>query len=94
MFKVSDDEDDEDAYLQRHNLEILKASVDAREKQMHYKTLKQEKGGESPNLMYDENTTGNDEMLHNEVDRRSNIRRKKRLLSAEEEALIGNYKNF
>ena len=90
MFKVSDDEDDEDAYLQRHNLEILKASVDAREKQMHYKTLKQEKGGESPNLMYDENTTDNDEMLHNEVDRRSNIRRKKRLLSAEEEALIGN----
>ena len=81
-FKVSDDED-EDAFIQRHNLEILKASVEAKDKQAHQKAF------------YDENTTDNDdvstnyEINGNNGNGRRNSRRRKRLLTAEEEAHLG-----
>ena len=81
--KVSDDED-EDAFIQRHNLEILKASVEAKDKQAHQKAF------------YDENTTDNDdvsttnyEINGNNGNGRRNSRRRKKLLTAEEEAHLG-----
>ena len=83
IIKVSDDED-EDAFIQRHNLEILKASVEAKDKQAHQKAF------------YDENTTDNDdvsttnyEINGNNGNGRRNSRRRKKLLTAEEEAHLG-----
>lgn len=78
-FKVSDDEDDEDAFMQRHNLEILKASVEAKDKQAHQKAF------------YDENTTDNDDIstAYENGGGRRNSRRRKKLLTAEEEAHLG-----
>ena len=83
IIKVSDDED-EDAFIQRHNLEILKASVEAKDKHAHQKAF------------YDENTTDNDdisttnyEINGNNGNGRRNSRRRKKLLTAEEEAHLG-----
>ena len=91
FFKVSDDED-EDAFMQRHNLEILKASVEAKDKQAHYRSLKQQNGaitlGEK--AFYDENTTDNDDIsTYENGGGRRNLRRRKKILTAEEEATIG-----
>lgn len=68
--------------MQRHNLEILKASVEAKDKQAHQ------------NAFYDENTTDNDEISTtnyeiNGNNGRRNSRRRKKLLTAEEEAHLG-----
>ena len=78
-YKVSDDEDDDDAFMQRHNLEVLKASVEAKDKQTNQKAF------------YDECTTDNDDMStgYENGGGRRNSRRRKKLLSAEEEANLG-----
>ena len=78
--------------MQRHNLEILKASVDAKDKHAHYNGKRQQSRttGLDEDTIYDESTTDNDEFstYENGVGRR-NPRRRKRLLNAEEEAHIG-----
>ena len=65
--------------MQRHNLEVLKASVEAKDKQTHQKAF------------YDECTTDNDDMstAYENGGGRRNSRRRKKLLSAEEEANLG-----
>ena len=65
--------------MQRHNLEILKASVEAKDKQAHHQAF------------YDENTTDNDDISANFENGggRRNSRRRKKLLTAEEEAHLG-----
>ena len=92
LLKVSDDDEDEDAFMQRHNLEILKASVDAKDKQAHYKAKRQQNRATplGDDAIYDENTTDNDEFstYENGVGRRTS-RRRKRVLTADEEAVMG-----
>ena len=91
FFQVSDDED-EDVFIQRHNLEVLKASVEAKDKQAHYKSLKQQtkQTPTGEDHFYDENTTDIDDIpIHENGNGRRNSRRRKRILTAEEEANLG-----